>query len=63
MLRIVSLVEGLRELKSQSQEQAMAASDRLRGKLEAMAVGILDKGIALTEKQLDALKTVRSRQG
>ncbi len=62
MSKVQVVLDQLQVAKSKAQGKIQAATDSVKSKVEHLAVDALDKGIALSEKQLQALKTVRDRQ-
>ncbi len=61
MSKLQAVKDQVKEVKAKAQASIKEAGDKVVAKVEHIAIDALDKGIALSEKQLAALKSVRSR--
>ncbi len=61
MSKLQAVKDQMIEAKAKAQVKLKDASEKLTAKVEHIAIDMLDKGIALSEKQVAALKSVRSR--
>ena len=61
MSNLQAVKDRVQGVKAKAEAKVKTVGDKVMAKVENIAMGALDKGISLSEKQVEALKSVRSR--